>query len=171
MAAIYERLANRYDFDALFGLKNSGINLPFAAHTFNLGPQAICDMHKDHQNMREGWCPVFVVGDFDYTRGGHFVMREPKVILEVQPGDIVLFMSAAITHGNCGIFAGEERMSWTCYMSGHLMHWMVAGERPTWALTTRQCREFERDAAQWNSESWAAVLTYDDLQAYYSILE
>ncbi|EJD36430.1 hypothetical protein AURDEDRAFT_31201, partial [Auricularia subglabra TFB-10046 SS5] len=95
--------------------------------TLNLGPQVRCLLHRDSQNFKPGVCTLLTCGRFDHTRSGHFIMVEPKVILELKNGDVLLFLSSLITHGNAPLRAAERRMSWTCWTAGGLVRWAAAG--------------------------------------------
>ncbi|EJD33962.1 hypothetical protein AURDEDRAFT_43352, partial [Auricularia subglabra TFB-10046 SS5] len=118
---------NGIDLQSVFGPGAAAFNLPFAAHTLNLGPFVCCLLHRDAQNWPHGICPAMAFGEFDHTCSGHFIMEEPKVVLEFKSGDIVLFLSSLITHGNAPLAAGERRMSWTCWLAGGLVRWLAAG--------------------------------------------
>ncbi|KZV89330.1 hypothetical protein EXIGLDRAFT_569218, partial [Exidia glandulosa HHB12029] len=98
-------------------------NLPFAAHTLNLGPFVQCWFHRDSRNFILGICPVVVLGRFNPETSGHFIMVEPKIVMELRPGDVLLMMSALITHGTAPLLPGETRMSWTCYSAGGLFRY------------------------------------------------
>jgi hypothetical protein len=52
---------------------------------------------------------------------------EPRVILEVRSGDVVLIPSAYITHCNSGLNEKEERQSVVFYTAGGLYRWMWNG--------------------------------------------
>ena len=47
---------------------------PFAALTFNIGPEAWTKPHKDLMNLSWGWCAVTSLGSYDHTKGGHLVL-------------------------------------------------------------------------------------------------
>ncbi|EJD35686.1 hypothetical protein AURDEDRAFT_46100, partial [Auricularia subglabra TFB-10046 SS5] len=116
-------------------------NLPFVAHTLKIGPFVCCLLHRDSQNWPQGICPAMAISEFDHTRSGHFIMEEPKVALEFKSGDIILFLSSLITHGNAPLQPGERRMSWTCWMVGGLLRWLAAGCALLSTLTTRAKQE------------------------------
>ncbi|EJD38756.1 hypothetical protein AURDEDRAFT_39960, partial [Auricularia subglabra TFB-10046 SS5] len=100
---------------------------PFAAHTLNLGPQVRCILHRDSQNWVEGPCPIIIIGEFDHTVSGQFIIEEAKVALELRSGDIMILLSSLLTHGNTPLREGEVRLSWTCWMAGGLVRWLAAG--------------------------------------------
>ena len=70
---------------------------------------------------------IAVLGDFDHRTSGHFIMHEPKVILEARPGDVIFMPSAAITHSNAGLKSYERRSSIVQYTSARLFSWVWQG--------------------------------------------
>ncbi|EJD37866.1 hypothetical protein AURDEDRAFT_72734, partial [Auricularia subglabra TFB-10046 SS5] len=137
----------------------------FAAHTLNLGPFVCCLLHRDAQNWPQGICPAMALGEFDHTRSGHFIMEEAKVALELKSGDIILFLSSLITHGNGPLRPGERRMSWTCWMAGGLVRWLAAGCALLSSLTTRSKQErYAARSAEFARKGWASLLTLNDLR-------
>lgn len=107
----------------------------FAGSTVNLGPQTVCDRHRDFLNFIFGLCLLFIFGNFDSEKGGHLVLHEPKLIIRLRPGDIFLFPSACITHSNIPIQANETRRSLTSYSAGGLFRYRAQGyrTRAAWA--------------------------------------
>lgn len=102
-------------------------HLPFSGVTINLGQQTCCQPHRDSGNFAGGPCLVCPLGDFDPQKGGHLVLHEPKLILELAPGCCVFIPSACITHENIPIQAGETRNSFTGYMAGAILQWIDQG--------------------------------------------
>ncbi|EJD41152.1 hypothetical protein AURDEDRAFT_69181, partial [Auricularia subglabra TFB-10046 SS5] len=134
--------------------------------TLNLGPYVRCLLHRDAQNWPKGICPAMALGDFDHTKGGHFVMEESKVVLELMSGDIILFLSSLITHGNAPLCPGDVRMSWTCWMAGGLVRWLAAGCALVSSLTTgSQQQEYSRRSEEFARKGWASLLTLSELAA------
>ncbi|EJD40805.1 hypothetical protein AURDEDRAFT_69735, partial [Auricularia subglabra TFB-10046 SS5] len=163
---------NGIDLQAVFGPGAATFNLPFAAHTLNLGPQVRCILHRDSHNWPEGPCPVIVTGKFDHTRSGHFVLVEPKVVLELRSGDIIILLSSLLTHGNAPLKKGEIRMSWTCWMAGGLVRWLAAGCRLVSSLNTRALQhEYARRAKEYADRGWRSLLTLSDLKARRGVHE
>ncbi|KAF8957975.1 hypothetical protein BDZ97DRAFT_1634074, partial [Flammula alnicola] len=117
----------------LMGWKNSiKRNFPgsvFAAMTFNFGPNVVCDAHRDHLNWLIGGCIITAGGFFDYTKGGHLVLVELKLILEFPPGATIILPSAMVTHANLPIQEGEYRISVTQYTAGGLFRFVDYGFR------------------------------------------
>lgn len=92
----------------------------FAATTVNIGPQAVAHSHTDWGNIAWGTCTDSPFGSYDWTRGGQLILHEPKLILELRPGDVALFPSACIEHENLPIQKGETRYSVVSYTAGAL---------------------------------------------------
>jgi hypothetical protein len=63
---------------------------PFTTTTFNLGPKTVTRPHKDAGNLAYGLCVVFVAGNHKADRGGHLVLKEPKMVMELEAGDMVI---------------------------------------------------------------------------------
>lgn len=80
-------------------LKAAGVNLPFAAHAFNLGPFVECWWHRDARNYILGVCPVVMLGAFNHRTSGQLILVEPKVVIELRRGDLFFLMSSILTHG------------------------------------------------------------------------
>ncbi|THU93006.1 hypothetical protein K435DRAFT_670982 [Dendrothele bispora CBS 962.96] len=99
-------------------------NSVWACATFNFGPQTVAVQHLDHLNYIFGWCSITALGDFDYTQGGHFVLWDLGLILELPPGCTILIPSAYIRHSNTPIGKGETRYSFTQYTAGGLFCWV-----------------------------------------------
>lgn len=119
--------------DLISGLKIS----PFAAMTANFGPQTVCRSHRDLKNLAYGLCTIMVLGDFDYRRGGHLILHEFKLVIEMRPGDIIFIPSAIVTHENIPVGENETRQSLVFYSAGGLFRWTAAGCRShkTWAAS------------------------------------
>ncbi|KAG8940500.1 hypothetical protein FRC04_005226 [Tulasnella sp. 424] len=119
--------------------KDSDIDLLFGSITVNLGPQTVCKRHKDIKNKAPGGlCAVQGLGPFDSRRGGHLVLHELRVVVEMRPGDIIFFPSAVISHETIPISSGEKRYSLVWYSAGGLFCWRDAGGRmlKLWARTS-----------------------------------
>ncbi|KAJ7220951.1 hypothetical protein C8J57DRAFT_1536784 [Mycena rebaudengoi] len=94
------------------------LNGIFRACTFNLGPYTCALGHRDFANLAFGWCAITALGYFDYTKAGHLILWDCKLILEFPPGVTILIPSAAIFHSNIPIADGELRFSFTQYTAG-----------------------------------------------------
>lgn len=100
---------------------------PWAAATFNFGPQTVCVKHLDNRNLAEGWCSVTALGNFDYKKGGHLVLWELGLVVEFPAGSTILIPSAAIHHSNTLIGEDEDRQSFTQYTAGSLFSYINNG--------------------------------------------
>jgi hypothetical protein len=99
-------------------------DLPFASYTLNVGRQCICNVHVDGNNLVSGLCLVIPFGDFNHQNGGHLILHELRMVLELPPGSIVLFPSAIISHENVGIAPHEERRAFTAFTPGSMFQWV-----------------------------------------------
>lgn len=170
VAKAYQKIDAQLKLGDVFGPGAKEFNLPFAAHTFNLGPQVRCWLHRDSQNWPPGICPVLVRGDFDHTRSAQMILVEPKIVLELRSGDLFIMLSSLITHGNAPLGEGETRMSWTCWMAGGLCRWLAAGRALVSSLTTTAQQEsYKRKTEKMTREGWSALLTLSDLAERYGV--
>ncbi|KAK7049201.1 hypothetical protein VNI00_005802 [Paramarasmius palmivorus] len=140
-------------------------NSPFACFTVNFGPRTVCLPHRDTKNLAFGWCAICALGEFDYTKGGHLVLWEMKLVIEFPPGAIIFIPSAVCCHFNTAIQDGEERFSFTTYSSGGLFRWVEHGFQLEGAY--QKTEQAVRDAQQKDSR-WVRglnlFLTLDELQ-------
>jgi hypothetical protein len=102
---------------------------PFCSFTANMGPQTVCNAHRDFWNLAHGTCPIGALGPFNHRTGGHIILHEPKLIIEFRRGDVMFIPSAAITHENVPIANGETRYSFTMYTAGGLFRYAWCGMR------------------------------------------
>ncbi|KAJ3503852.1 hypothetical protein NMY22_g18107 [Coprinellus aureogranulatus] len=101
----------------------------FSTAAFNLGPQVCTVKHIDCMNLANGFCAVHALGDYDYRKGGHLVLVEPRLIIEFPPGCLILLPSAVVTHANTPVQADETRVSFTQYTPGALFRYVDNGFR------------------------------------------
>jgi len=122
IAALYSELQVRLGVgsdDTLNQVKNQIFpNSPFCATTVNMGPKTATKPHRDSKNLVGGLCAIMVLGDFDHHKSGHLILHEPKLILELKPGDLVFIPSSGVTHSNSPITCGGIRMSIVQYTAG-----------------------------------------------------
>lgn len=137
---------------------------PFMATTANLGPQTVCLLHRDYNNLSFGLCGIIALGDFDHTKGGHLYLKEANVVLEVGRGDTVFIPSACITHGNLPISPSENRFSITLYTAGQLFHWVRNGMRPVNELPVEAQKEDRAQGPSRWAEGWKMHTTVADLR-------
>ena len=102
-------------------------NSVFSGVTFNIGERVVTHRHRDHLNIPFGLCCVTAFGNFDPTKGGHLILWDLKLIIEIPPGATYLIPSAMLAHSNVDIAAGESRMSITQFFAGGLARWVECG--------------------------------------------
>lgn len=136
-------------------------NCVWPACTFNLGPRCCSRGHCDSQNIPQGWCAVWALGDYDPRFGGHLVLEEFNLVIEFPPGSLILIPSSTIRHGNTPIREHEHRYSFTQYCAGGLMRWIHHGFVPEWSLTD----DVRKEAYGKKGERWMEALNM------YSVLE
>lgn len=117
---------------------------PFATYTLNVGDRCVCGAHVDGMNLACGLCMVIPFGTFDFRKGGHLILHELKLVIEVPPGGTVLFPSAIITHENIPIAEGELRQSITAFTPGTLFQWVNNGFRQVGSMPGRKRRSHKR---------------------------
>lgn len=125
----HESLLKLKKVEALLDIISGNVESPFAAMTANFGPKTVCRSHRDIKNLAYGLCAIMVLGDFDHRRGGHLILHELKLVVEMRPGDIIFIPSAVVTHENVPIAEEETRQSWVFYSAGGLFRWTAAGCR------------------------------------------
>lgn len=164
LARIYKRIEATLNVPAALRTTSTTFNLPFAAHTLNLGPFVCCWFHRDSRNFILGICPVVALGEYDHRTSGHFIMVEPKIVFEFRPGDVLIMMSAIITHGTAPLRRDETRMSWTCFTAGGLFRWHAAGGRLVSKLMEDEYAEYLKRSEVLFAEAWDALHTIEELQ-------
>lgn len=106
---------------------------PFCGTSLNMGPMAAAKRHVDMKNLVGGICLVGALGHFNYKTSAHFVLVEPKVIVEFMPGDIIALPSGSLTHENTPIRMNipdpEWRASIVQYTAGGLFRWIWQGRK------------------------------------------
>lgn len=149
-----------------------GVDLPFACMTANLGPQTVCEKHRDVKNRANGGlCAVKTLGKYDWRRGGHIVLHELGLVVEMKPGDVLFFPSAVITHSTIPILDGETRYSLVWYSAGGLFRWKNADYQTHGDWRKRSPEEFKRHHKEgelrW-SKGWRKFATLSELSARLS---
>ncbi|KAJ3718997.1 hypothetical protein C8R42DRAFT_542371, partial [Lentinula raphanica] len=100
---------------------------PFAALTFNLGPQSWSPPHMDADNLASSWCADTNVGSFDPDEGGQLILWDFGVVIRFPPGATILFPSALVTHSTMPVKPHESRYAVIQYSSGGLFRWRSNG--------------------------------------------
>lgn len=83
------------DLDLVYPPDSADV-LPFASITASLGPKTVCERHRDCKNKAAGVCAIKVLGPHNSRLGGHIVLHELGLIVEMRPGDVLFFPSAVI---------------------------------------------------------------------------
>ncbi|KAJ7770164.1 hypothetical protein DFH07DRAFT_686957, partial [Mycena maculata] len=109
------------------GLRRPFKNSVYPGVTFNLGPDTVTAEHRDGHNLAHGVCPITSAGKFNHKTGGHFYMRQLKVVIKFPSGSSMAILSGAVDHGNTPISKGETRYSMTQYAAGALFCWAAYG--------------------------------------------
>ncbi|KAG8933462.1 hypothetical protein FRC01_009130 [Tulasnella sp. 417] len=150
----------------------TGVDLPFASLTANLGPQTVCDKHRDVKNRANGGvCVVKTLGKYDWQWGGHIVLHELGLVVEMKPGDALFFPSAIITHSTIPILDGETRYSLVWYSAGGLFRWKDADFQTHVDWRQDSPEEYRRHQKEgelrWN-QGWKKFATLSQLSARVS---
>ncbi|KAJ3834829.1 hypothetical protein F5878DRAFT_544229, partial [Lentinula raphanica] len=103
------------------GLPQNFSNSVFSCCTLNLGPRTTTVEHLDHKNYIYGWCAVTALGSFDHRIGGHLVLWDLKLLVELPAGWTILIPSAYLRHSNTILREGDSRYSFTQYTAGGLL--------------------------------------------------
>ncbi|KAH8076014.1 hypothetical protein BXZ70DRAFT_870183, partial [Cristinia sonorae] len=100
----------------------------FAAQSLNLAPQALATKHVDRKNLVFGICAILPFGDFNYRTPAQLVLTEPRLIIELGPGDLFFSPSASIHHHSIPmVSSNEHRKSMIWYSAGGLFRWVKQG--------------------------------------------
>jgi len=129
---------------------DTSLVLPFAVSIFtaiaiNFGPKTVCLGHRDRGNLSYGWCAVTGFGKYDYRKGGHLILWDLKLVVEMPPGCTVFLPSAIIKHSNTSIGPDETRYSIAQYTAGGLFRWVARGFQPEYKYE-EECSDEEWDA-------------------------
>lgn len=103
----------------------------FPAVIYNLGPQTVTVPHFDFANLPFGWCGITAFGNYDHTKGGHFVLPACRLIIEFPAGSTILVPSSILEHYNIPTSPHERRYSFTQYAAGALFRWSDYGLQDT----------------------------------------
>uniref|UniRef100_A0A8H7XM19 Uncharacterized protein n=1 Tax=Psilocybe cubensis TaxID=181762 RepID=A0A8H7XM19_PSICU len=126
----------------------------FSAVSYNLGPRTVCFPHKDFANLAFGMCAITALGDYDYTKGGHLILWDLKLVIEFPPGCTILIPSALLTHSNVPVSKNERRYSFAQYTAGGIFRWVENGcQSREQYLSTLSQTQIEEDAER-NANRW-----------------
>ncbi|KAG9017172.1 hypothetical protein FRB90_001476 [Tulasnella sp. 427] len=154
-----------------WGSLNPPSDLPYPALTLNVGRWTICDPHQDSPNDLTGLCLDWILGCFDHNKGGHLILHEARKILSLEPGRVLLFSSALITHETIPIPATEWRSGVTGYAPGGLWCFAAHGMRTkeVWEAqaSAEELAEEEGNGIRRWEEGLSRFLTVPQLQQYW----
>ncbi|KAK7017105.1 hypothetical protein VNI00_018674 [Paramarasmius palmivorus] len=137
----------------------------FAAFTINFGPTTVCYPHRDIKNLAFGWCAITALGNYDWTKGGHLVLWDLKLIIEFPPGTTIFIPSALVCHLNTKVAPNERRYSFAMYSAGGLFRWVEHGYQAEqlYRKTVSAARAAADGAARWVS-GFAMFSTLEELK-------
>lgn len=142
-------------------LKTPYPDASWPAATVNLGPQTVATNHRDEHNLGGGQCADVAGGTFKWSRGGHLVLHEIQKIIQLRPGRMVLFPSAAITHENLPVGLNENRFSYTSHLSAGLVtSFIKSGHAPGFPFSTAT------PATLWKAQE-SLLMTVDQLVSHW----
>ncbi|TFK61111.1 hypothetical protein BDN72DRAFT_778616, partial [Pluteus cervinus] len=116
----------------------------YPATTFNCGPRTVCLEHVDHGNAPNSMCAITAFGRYDPKKGGHLILVDLKLAIEVPPNSTVLILSGVIAHANTPVRSGEVRRSLTQFCAGGLLRFVAHGFRTVTSIK----EEFGEKAGQ-----------------------
>ncbi|KAF9487627.1 hypothetical protein BDN71DRAFT_1353453, partial [Pleurotus eryngii] len=96
----------------------------FSAIGFNVGPRTVTFPHSDHLNLAGGWCVITPLGHFNSKAGGHIVLRQLGIAVELPVGSSIAITSAVVEHFNTDIDIDETRMSITQFSPAGIFRWI-----------------------------------------------
>lgn len=102
---------------------NESLSAPFAGFVINLN--VVTAAHRDSKDD-DSVCLILAIGNFE---GGEVVLYEPGLVIDLRPGDFILFPSSKLTHFNLH-FQGR-RASIVLHTDKELSKWLR--ERNGWA--------------------------------------
>ncbi|KAH8094958.1 hypothetical protein BXZ70DRAFT_865144, partial [Cristinia sonorae] len=156
----FPRLARFYDVTikrmwAEHALMNTFFkDLPFAAQSLNLAQQAYATKHVDKMNLVFGICAILPFGLYNPRTSAQLVLTEPRLIIEIGPGDLFFFPSATIHHESIPMAAGEKRKSMIWYSAGSLFRWIKQGYQTAGTKNAAEQREAKKAGAVRWEQAW-----------------
>lgn len=129
---------------------------PFCGTALNMGPMAAAKKHVDMKNLVGGICLIGALGRFNHRTSAHFVMTEPKVIMEFMSGDLIALPSGSVTHSNTPILMHSPYNEWRCsivqFTAGGLFRWLWQGKQTMPKGSIRKAQKLlndEEGRARW----------------------
>jgi len=111
-----------------------------------------------------GVCGIYVLGDFDWTAGGHLVLHDLGLFLELAPGDLAFFPSASITHYNLPIQPDDTRESLVFYSAGLMFRYILLQSPAYKSLTPEEKQQMLKETLRTRlDEGWNRFSLLNDL--------
>ncbi|TCD62358.1 hypothetical protein EIP91_006987 [Steccherinum ochraceum] len=143
-------------------------NCAFAACSVNLAEQTLADKHVDNRDFVNGICAILALGDFNPRTSAHIVLTEPRLIIELGPGDVFYFPSATIHHHSIPMRTAEEtRKSMIWYSAGSLFRWVMQGHKRAKRaseMTAEEKREAKENGIKRWMQGWKLYSKISDLK-------
>ncbi|KAJ3832118.1 hypothetical protein F5878DRAFT_548610 [Lentinula raphanica] len=140
-------------------------NSIFACCTLNFGPTTTTIEHVDHMNYCYGWCAITALGDFNFQLGGHLVLWDLKLVVELPPGWTMMIPSAFLRHSNTSLQPGETRFSLTQYTAAGLFRIVDDNGVARNKMTARDLAYAEQRQLEQITEALNRYSTLDELLA------
>ena len=130
-------------------------NSRFAAQSLNIDDQVLAIKHTDLMDLVFGICGILPLGDFNPRTSAQLVLEEPRLIIELRPGDIFFFPSATIHHYSIPMVSQDEtRQSMIFYSAGGLFRWVKQGFQTQTNMSPEEkaaCESLEAGAKRWEN--------------------
>ncbi|KAK7436260.1 hypothetical protein VKT23_019224 [Stygiomarasmius scandens] len=135
----------------------------FMAATFNFDQQTETVEHLDYFNYIFGWCGITSLGSFDYTKEGHLILWDLKLVIEFPPGTSILIPSCYLRHSNTAVGQDKTRYSFTEYSAGGLFRYSDDGLRTRVSMSDSERKQREKEARARVVEGVDLYSTLDEL--------
>ncbi len=86
--------------------------------------------HCPSDHFAAGWTAVLSLGRYDHTRGGHIVLWDWNVVVEMPPRSLFYFPSGVLRYSFLPVAPSEERCAIVFHSGGGLFLWAGCGYRP-----------------------------------------
>lgn len=137
---------------------------PFLGTSINLGPMSESRTHRDPQNLAGGICAIGAFGRFDHRVSGHLILVEPKLIIEMKHGDVVVIPSAAVTHCNSPLHEGDDRVSVVQYTAAGCFRYNYQGDRTQGEMHRSEVAAINAQGDDRFMESWNLFSSLSDFE-------
>jgi|TARA_B100001093_G_scaffold469173_1_gene489703 hypothetical protein len=129
--------------------------------------------HRDAGDLNEGFSNLTVVSNNGKYSGGHLILPEYKVAVNIRPGDLLLINNHDGIHGNTPMVMESddaERISFVCYFREKMLElgsWDYERAREDYVTARRTNKEHPLQRKLWNGISpgmWDESEWYDFLE-------